>query len=65
LAVIHTHQLAVHNGAQKKEMLFAKVLQLIAAIKMSQVDRELVKAKLEEESAKKNFNIFKFAQIFN
>ena len=46
-------------------MLFAKVLQLIAAIKMSQVDRELVKAKLEEESAKKNFNIFKFAQIFN
>jgi LAO/AO transport system kinase len=65
LAVIHTHQLAVNNGAQKKEMLFAKVLQLIAAIKMSQVDRELVKAKLEEESAKKNFNIFKFAQIFN
>lgn len=46
-------------------MLFAKVLQLIAAIKMSQVDRELVKAKLEVESAKKNFNIFKFAQIFN
>ncbi len=65
LGVINTHQLAVHNGAQKKEMLFAKVLQLIAAIKMSQVDRDLVKAKLEEESAKKNFNIFKFAQIFN
>jgi len=65
LAVIHTHQLAVHNGAQKKEMLFAKVLQLIAANKMSQVDRDLVKAKLEVESVKNNFNIFKFAQIFN
>jgi len=65
LAVIHTHQLAVHNGAQKKEMLFAKVLQLISANKMSQVDLDLVKAKLEEETAKKNFNIFKFAQIFN
>jgi len=64
LNVIQLHQLALHNGAQKNEMLFTKVMQLIVASKMNQVDIEKVKTHLALESTKAHFNIFKFAQSF-
>jgi len=64
LNVIQVHQLALHNGAQKNEMLFTKVMQLIVASKMNQVDIEKVKTHLALESTKAHFNIFKFAQSF-
>ena len=64
LNVIQLHQLALHNGAQKNEMLFTKVMQLIMASKMNQVDIEKVKTSLALECTKANFNVFKFAQTF-
>jgi LAO/AO transport system kinase len=64
LNVIQVHQLALHNGAQKNEMLFTKVMQLIVASKMNKVDIEKVKTHLALESTKAHFNIFKFAQSF-
>jgi len=64
LNVIKVHQLALHDGAQKNEMLFSKVMQLIMASKMNQVDIEKVKLNLASESKKAHFNIFKFAQSF-
>ena len=64
LNVIKVHQLALHDGAQKNEMLFTKVMQLIMASKMNQVDIEKVKLNLASESKKAHFNIFKFAQSF-
>jgi len=62
--VIQTHQLTLHNGAQKNEMLLTKVMQLIIASKMNQVDVEKLKMNLASESTKAHFNIFKFAQNF-
>ena len=65
LNVITAHQLAIHDsGAQKNEMLFTKVMQLIMASKMNQVDIEKLKLNLASESSKAHFNIFKFAQTF-
>jgi LAO/AO transport system kinase len=65
LNVITAHQLALHDdGAQKNEMLFTKVMQLIMASKMNQVDVEKLKLNLASESTKAHFNIFKFAQKF-
>jgi len=65
LNVINAHQIALHdNGAQKNEMLFNKVMQLIMASKMNQVDIEKLKLNLASESTKAHFNIFKFAQTF-
>lgn len=65
LNVITAHQLALHdNGTQKNEMLFTKVMQLIMASKMNQVDIEKLKLNLASESSKAHFNIFKFAQNF-
>jgi LAO/AO transport system kinase len=64
LNVIQAHQLALRDGAQKNEMLFSKVMQLIIASKMNQVDIEKLKLNLASESSKAHFNIFKFAQTF-
>jgi len=64
LNIIQTHQLALHNGVQKNEMQFTKVMQLIMASKMNEVDIEKVKLNLASECTKANFNIFKFAQSF-
>jgi LAO/AO transport system kinase len=65
LNVITAHQLVLHdNGRQKNEMLFTKVMQLIMASKMNQVDIEKLKLNLASESSKAHFNIFKFAQNF-
>ncbi len=64
LKAIETHQLAMQDGIQKKEMFFNKVVQLIMASKMNQVDIEKVKTSLASECTKPNFNVFKFAQTF-
>ena len=64
LTVIQAHQLALHDGAEKNEILFTKVMQLIMASKMNQVDIEKLKLNLAAESTKAHFNIFKFAQSF-
>ena len=64
LKAIEIHQLAMQDGVQKKEMYFNKVMQLIMASKMNQVDVEKVKASLVNECNKANFNVFKFAQTF-
>jgi hypothetical protein len=54
----------MQDGLQKKEMYFNKVVQLIMASKMNQVDIEKVKTSLALECTKANFNVFKFAQTF-
>lgn len=64
LKAIQAHQLAMQDGIQKKEMFFNKVVQLIMASKMNQVDIEKVKTSLASECTKPNFNVFKFAQTF-
>ena len=64
LKAIQAHQLAMQDGLQKKEMFFNKVVQLIMASKMNQVDIEKVKISLASECTKPNFNVFKFAQTF-
>ena len=64
LKAIEAHQLALQDGLQKKEMFFNKVVQLIMASKMNQVDIEKVKTSLATECTKANFNVFKFAQTF-
>jgi LAO/AO transport system kinase len=64
LKAIEAHQLAMQDGLQKKEMYFNKVVQLIMASKMNQVDIEKVKTSLASECIKANFNVFKFAQTF-
>ena len=64
LKAVDAHQLSIHDGLQQKEMLFNKVVQLIIASKMNGVDIEKIKLNLALESAKPNFNIFKFAQSF-
>jgi LAO/AO transport system kinase len=64
LKAIEIHQLNMKDGVQKKEMYFNKVMQLIMASKMNQVDVEKVKASLVNECNKANFNVFKFAQTF-
>jgi LAO/AO transport system kinase len=64
LKAIEAHQLALQDGLQKKEMFFNKVVQLIMASKMNQVDIEKVKKSLATECTKANFNVFKFAQTF-
>ena len=64
LKAIEAHQLAMQDGLQKKEMFFNKVVQLIMASKMNQVDIEKVKISLASECTKPNFNVFKFAQTF-
>ena len=64
LKAIEAHQLAMQDGLQKKEMYFNKVVQLIMASKMNQVDIEKVKTSLALECTKANFNVFKFAQTF-
>jgi len=64
LKAIESHQLAMQDGLQKKEMYFNKVVQLIMASKMNQVDIEKVKISLASECTKPNFNVFKFAQTF-
>jgi LAO/AO transport system kinase len=64
LKAIQAHQLAKQDGLQKKEMFFNKVVQLIMASKMNQVDIEKVKISLASECTKPNFNVFKFAQTF-
>lgn len=64
LKAIEAHQLAMQDGLQKKEMYFNKVVQLIMASKMNQVDIEKVKTSLASECIKANFNVFKFAQNF-
>ena len=64
LKAMEEHQLAMQDGLQKKEMFFNKVVQLIMASKMNQVDIEKVKTSLALECSKANFNVFKFAQTF-
>ena len=64
LKAIEAHQLAMQDGLQKKEMFYNKVVQLIMASKMNQVDIEKVKTSLATECTKANFNVFKFAQTF-
>ena len=64
LKAMEAHQLAMKDGLQKKEMFFNKVVQLIMASKMNQVDIEKVKTSLAAECSKANFNVFKFAQTF-
>ena len=64
LKAMEAHQLAMQDGLQKKEMFFNKVVQLIMASKMNQVDIEKVKISLASECTKPNFNVFKFAQTF-
>jgi LAO/AO transport system kinase len=64
LKAIEAHQLAMQDGLQKKEMFFNKVVQLIMASKMNQVDIEKVKTSLASECTRANFNVFKFAQTF-
>lgn len=64
LAVISAHQIEVHKGLQKKEMLFSKVMQLVAAHKMIQVDKNKIKVDLAAACLEANFNIFKFAQSY-
>ncbi|NBY31412.1 MAG: hypothetical protein EBQ60_02465, partial [Actinobacteria bacterium] len=64
LAVISAHQIEVHKGLQKKEMLFSKVMQLVAAHKMIQVDKNKIKVDLAAACLQANFNIFKFAQSY-
>jgi LAO/AO transport system kinase len=61
---IELHHEGMKMGDNKKEMLLTKVLQLVVAQKMNQVDISQVKIKLELECGKANFNIFKFAQQF-
>ena len=64
LKAMEAHQLAMKDGLQKKEMFYNKVVQLIMASKMNQVDIEKVKTSLALECTKANFNVFKFAQTF-
>jgi LAO/AO transport system kinase len=64
LKAMEAHQLAMKDGLQKKEMFYNKVVQLIMASKMNQVDIEKVKTSLAAECSKANFNVFKFAQTF-
>ncbi len=64
LNIIQDHQLGVHHGIQKNEMLFSKVIQLIMAQKINQIDTEKIKLSLAAASSESNFNIFKFAQNF-
>jgi len=64
LKAIEAHQLAIQDGLHKKEMFYNKVVQLIMASKMNQVDIEKVKTSLATECTKANFNVFKFAQTF-
>ena len=64
IKAMEAHQLAMQDGLQKKEMFFNKVVQLIMASKMNQVDIEKVKTSLATECTKANFNVFKFAQTF-
>jgi LAO/AO transport system kinase len=51
-------------GDKKKEMFLTKVMQLVIAQKMNQVDMTQVKTKLYLACKEANFNIFKFAQQF-
>jgi len=51
-------------GDKKKEMFLTKVMQLVIAQKMNQVDMTQVKTKLDLACKEANFNIFKFAQQF-
>lgn len=61
---IENHQEGMNIGDNKKEMLLTKVMQLIMASKMNQVDLAQVKLSLDLAYGEANFNIFKFAQQF-
>ena len=63
LAIEHHHE-SLSIGGNKKEIFLNKVMQLILAHKMNQVEVNKIKTKLELEYNKSNFNIFKFAQEF-
>ncbi|MCX6212299.1 MAG: methylmalonyl Co-A mutase-associated GTPase MeaB [Bacteroidetes bacterium] len=61
---IEAHHQGMMIGENKKEMLLTKVMQLVVAQKMNQVDLAQVKIKLDMACREANFNIFKFAQQF-
>ena len=61
---IEQHQESLNIGGNKKEIFLNKVIQLILAHKMNQVEVDEIKNKLALEYKKANFNIFKFAQEF-
>jgi LAO/AO transport system kinase len=61
---IEQHQESLNIGGNKKEIFLNKVMQLILAHKMNQVEVDEIKTKLALEYKKANFNIFKFAQEF-
>ena len=61
---IEQHHESLSKGGNKKEFFLNKVMQLILAHKMNQVEVNEIKTKLELEYNKANFNIFKFAQEF-
>jgi len=61
---IEQHHESLSIGGNKKEIFLNKVMQLILAHKMNQVEVNKIKTKLELEYNKSNFNIFKFAQEF-
>lgn len=61
---IEEHHKRMIIGEKKKQMLLTKLIQLVVAQKMNQVDLAQVKIKLDLACEEANFNIFKFAQQF-
>ena len=62
-SIIAHHDKVIKSGSAMK-LVMAKVVQLIVAQKMKQVDWEKIEQQLCEEIKKPQFNIFKFAQSF-
>ncbi len=61
---IDAHQIVNMQLGAHKKLIVAKVVQLIVANKMRQIDLQKMELDLEAAIAKSNFNIFEFAQRF-
>lgn len=64
ITAITAHYEAVKTSGNSTKLVMAKLVQLIVAQKMRQVDWEKIQEQLLEEIKKPQFNIFKFAQSF-
>jgi LAO/AO transport system kinase len=64
ITAINEHHESLTNAGGNTKLIMSKVLQLIVAQKMRQIDLKEMNEKLLEACAKPQFNIFKFAQSF-
>jgi LAO/AO transport system kinase len=64
ITAINEHHKSLSNAGGDAKLIMSKVLQLIVAQKMRQIDLKEMNEKLLAAYAKPQFNIFKFAQSF-